>query len=271
MAVKINIEGEGLSFEAETDIVRAAQIIAFVKVENTSGRERQGVLLGGAVSATSSSPGLALAQSAAKANVQRIAVLGQYICNRDQSSTFSAREVQELMKRAGVPLPKNFSRDLKDTVRANFIYEEGEGQYSLTEFGVQSIQQKFANSDEVPASASRKKRNGGAGKRVLSEQVQNLVIDVNGNGKGPDYWNLTNKGQRVLWILKKANDLGVDGLSTSEIETLGLRVRDRIEAKNVMSLTSGMVKKGFMTQIQGKYRILQKGIDFIEKWKNTDE
>src|ERR1700687_1361114 len=123
MSGKITIEGDGLSFSSDVEIVKAAQIIAFVKVESSPERERHISLLGNAVSTAASTPGLALTQSRAKTNAQKIAVLGRYICERDQQSTFSAKEVQEVMKKAGVPLPRNFARDIKDAVRANYIYE----------------------------------------------------------------------------------------------------------------------------------------------------
>ena len=47
MDIKIKIEGGGLSFEGETDIVKAAQVIAFIKSDSIPNPTKPAALLTG--------------------------------------------------------------------------------------------------------------------------------------------------------------------------------------------------------------------------------
>ncbi len=157
-------------------------------------------------------------------------------------------------------------------INLNYIYDEGEGQYSLTDFGLQAIKEKFTSSNDEVIS-SRKNRRGGIipGKKMVSEEVKNLPMQATGQNNLPDYWKLTSKGQRILWLLAYAQKNNIDGLTTSEIDSLGSRLRDSIEAKNINPLTTGLYKKGYLTSHQGKYRILQPGIDFLKSWRPENQ
>jgi predicted transcriptional regulator len=271
MEVKIHIEGEGLSFDGETTITKAAQVIAFIKAEAQSGVSVRPSFLPTIIN-TSTPPRQLILESGAKTNPQKIAVLGKYLLARDQHS-FSAKEIQELLKKTGESLPRNFGRDLREAVRSGFIFEDQDmqGQYVLTEMGVEATERGFKVVKGLSAARSRKNGSSGKQKIKISDGVSALEITPNEAGF-PEYWNLKNKGHRILWILGYAHNHQISSLIPKEIEFLATRLRDNISASGVNALTGALVKRGFVAAATKQYRILQPGISFLQNWKSeTDD
>ncbi|OIO48811.1 MAG: hypothetical protein AUJ39_02005 [Parcubacteria group bacterium CG1_02_42_13] len=267
MDIKIKIEGGGLSFEGETDIVKAAQVIAFIKSDSIPNPTKPAALLTG-VTNTQTTPRQALVDSNAKTNPEKITVLGKYLMDRDNQTNFSGREVQEIMKKTGEKMPKNFSRDLQVAIDdLGYIFEDDvqKGQYSVTDGGAQAILNGFSLNNQNRNSRRKSKTNKSGGKKAIREEVNKL--DISGEKEGlPNYWQIDSKGHRILWLINYAESNKIDGLSPVEIESLATKLRDDIESKNVRALTTKSAKNNFIkVDPSGKYKILQNGIKFLKK------
>lgn len=268
--VKIHIEGEGLAFDGITSFSKAAQVIAFVKSETVTSEatamNRRGVLP--TAIGHDYSPRQVIVEANAKTNPQKIAALGRYICTRSQTDTFSASEVLDMMKRAGETLPKNFSRDLKHAVVLEYIYEGEEGQFILTEKGKEAVDHHFESAEKVRGSKTRRVTRRASG--AVADEVLNMEIATEAEGF-PRYWEIKNKGHRILWILAYAHQRKILELTRKEVEALAKRLHDNIESRHVGPLIGNAFKKGFLaTAPGGKFRILQPGIKFIREYKATD-
>lgn len=261
MSVKIHIEGDGLSFEGESDITKAAQIIAFLNTEQYLSNARPLAMTSRVGSYTS--PRQVLVESGAKTNDQKITALGKYSMDLSQRPGFTVKEVQELMKRAGESVPKNFSRDLKRAVRLGYIFEdhESKGQYIVSELGDTSIDSGFKNQPKLPNGSLRKSRKGGKNVKI-SDVVTELEITPEQRGC-PNYWDISNKGHKVMWILRFAHLHDINELSGKEIEVLADKLKDNIRSGDVNALTTSLIKRGKLSANSGRYKILQPGIDFF--------
>jgi hypothetical protein len=122
----------------------------------------------------------------------------------------------------------------------------------------------------LPAVRSRKSVSSGKQKIKVSDEVSAMEIIPNETGF-PEYWNLKNKGHRILWILGYAHNNKVQSLIPKEIEYLAAKLRDNISASNVNALTGALVKKGLVATAAKKYRILQPGIGFLQNWKSESD
>jgi hypothetical protein len=190
MVVKVHLEGDGLTFEDETNVFNAAQIIGFLKNSEslTGGAPSGGVasqppLLGN--TQTRTSPREALQTSGAKTNPQKIAVLGHYQAAANNHEGFTIDEVKAAFKRAGEPLPKNLGRDVQAAVTSSLIYEEdGEtGYYILSESAVEAIESGFQQQGKKAVKAKREggKRSNGTARVSLNEELLKSLKQKNGS------------------------------------------------------------------------------------------
>lgn len=276
MSVKITISGDGLSFEKETDMHRAGQIIAFlssdVPVDPSIVRAYPSspVAVLGVGESRRKSPRQALSESDAKTNAEKIVVLANFICTQKGVETFSPKEIQVEFKRAGESLPKNLTRDFMTSVSQGFILENDEGDYSLTDLGLEVVEGGFGGVQKATKNGSTKKRkNGSKSKKPTAtrEEVTNLEITPQLNGY-PDYWSYTVKGSRILWLLAYAAENNIsDGLSPNEVDYLASKLKDQIKPGAFTALTGSNIKKGYMTVTKGYAKILKIGEDFLKEQK----
>lgn len=273
MAIKINIEGDGLRFEAETDLVSASQIIAFLGNANVQPSSQNSnmavrVNLGTNTEVQKVSPREALATSGAKTNAEKITALGRYITRRDSVETFSAKEVREVLKKIGEPLPGNFSRDVKDAIRSNYIYEDDKlsDRYYITDFGSRSIDDGFIKAENRVTTSKYRKKKKGSNSTILKlrEEVKSMEVTPNFEGF-KEYWKLESKGIKIIWLIAFASKHNLDDLSAREIEYLASRLKDNISSSNVPALSKVNIKKGFITVTNnGNYRVLKPGLTIVE-------
>ena len=276
MSVKITINGEGLSFEKETDMHRAGQIIAFlssdVAVDASAVRAYPSspIAVLGVGETQRKSPRQALSESDAKTNAEKIVVLANFICIQKGVGSFSPKEIQVEFKRAGESLPKNLTRDFMTAVVQGYILENDEGDYSLTDLGLEVVEGGFSNIQKTTKNgASKKRRSGSKAKKTttIREEVTSLEITPQLNGY-PDYWSYTVKGSRILWLLAYATENNIsDGLSPSEVEYLASKLKDQIKTGAFTALTGSNIKKGCMTTTKGYSKILKIGEDFLKAQK----
>lgn len=276
MSVKITINGDGLSFEKETDMHRAGQIIAFLSSDVTADASVVRAYPSSPVAALGmgetrrKSPRQALSESDAKTNAEKIVVLANFICTQKGMETFSPKEIQIEFKRAGESLPKNLTRDFMTAVAQGYVLENDEGDYSLTDLGLEVVEEGFSGRQKSVKNGSTKKRKGGSKAKKttsLREEVTNLEITPHLNGY-PEYWSYTVKGSRILWLLAYASENNItDGLSPSEVEYLASKLKDQIKTSAFTALTESNVKKGYMTITKSGAKILKIGEDFLKAQK----
>lgn len=273
MSVKITIAGEGLSFEKEADMLKAGQIIAFLSNDTPAQQTppsyyspTPGKLLG--VGETSRrSPRQALIESDAKTNTEKIVVLAHFICERDGTLSFSPKEIQVEFKKAGESLPKNFTRDFNQAIALGYILEnDDQGGYILTDLGLDVLESGFLNNRQNSPLSGSKKRKGGKSKKVTTvrDEVSDLQIVPQLNGY-PDYWSLSTKGSKILWLLAYAEENRVtEGLTPVEIEFMASKLKDQIKTGDFTALTKNNIKKGWMTTGKGFSKILKLGEDSLK-------
>lgn len=272
--VKIKINGEGLTYEKETDLQKAGQIIAFLNADTSStsnhNKSELGILPGNV--SPRQSPRQSLMASDAKTNTEKIVVLADFICKRDSLNVFSPKEIQVEFKRAGEPLPKNFTRDFINAVVQGYILETDEHNYVLTDLAVDALREGFNTQRSSGTSITSKRRKGGKSKvAVLRDEVRVLEITPNLEGI-PKYWEISTKGMRIIWLLTYADHKGIsDGLSSAEISHLASKLKDQIKVIDFTALSKNNIKKGFMTPIasSGLTKILKVGIDALEALKSN--
>lgn len=272
MSVKITISGDGLSFERETDMHKAGQIIAFLSNDATMGMTTADpyspapVAVLGTSENRRKSPRQALMESDANTNAEKIVVLANFICERNGVDTFSPKEVQVEFKKAGEPLPKNLTRDFNTAITQGFILENDEGDYSLTDLGLEVVTSGFGDYRQVAGGGTTKKRKGGKSKKVTTVREEVTELEITPQMEGfPDYWNFTVKGTRILWLLAFASENNVsDGLTPVEVEYLASKLKDQIKPGDFTALTKNNIKKGYLTVKNGHAKILKIGEDFLK-------
>ncbi len=272
--VIISIEGNGLSYNGITDAFKAGQVIAFLNApsgssavhSNMGSIATQRQILG--VEKPRKSPREAIIQANAKTNAQKIAVLADFWLQLDGKESFSPSDLKPFFAKAGEPVPKNYSRDMRDAVQQCYITEliDQSGQYILTEKGQELVASGFQ--DEAPTKKSPRKTGGGGassgrGVKDLSDAIKEIEVVSHMDGFIP-FHSLPTKGQKILWILTFAKNNGVDTLSTSEVEYLANRLNENITTSLFNGLNEGNMKKGFVARKGDKYRIIQSGIDLIK-------
>lgn len=273
MTVKITIDGDGLHYDMETTIVKASQVIAFLGSEqqianDINNSSQRPLIVNSILERPKASPREAIDESKARTIPQKIAVLGKYLTDRDGVQTFTAVGIREALKNSGESIPANLNRDFKEAVRSNFICEDGDGEFYVTQNGHNSIRDQFSSGGTK--SLKPKKRSKAKGRKigvptVMSEKVSNLNITDKFAGM-PDYWNLKDgKAQRIMWLLMYAKKHEIDSLTFKEIAYLASKLNDDIQTGAITALLSKAVKSNQVATVSGGYRIIKGGMDFIQK------
>jgi hypothetical protein len=271
MVVNIKLSGEGLSFEGETDLLGAGQVIAFLnkskEKKNLDGSLKSDPLLlsmDAIVPRNVGTPREALFDSGAKTNSEKIVTLVKYIIDRNSVESVSVQEIQIAFKKAGEPLPRNFSRDLKDTITIGYIYEidSGDG-YRLSDMGIQAVNSKFEKG-ATPMRAKKSKAINPAGK--VREEIKNLEVLPTYSGMN-DFYSLATKGKKILWLIAYAMDKGIESVTPAEVHSLGEKLRENLPPSSFTALTDRIVKDGFIYKSGEGYKINQKGLDSLKVQK----
>lgn len=155
-------DDNNLNFNYKTSLQKAAQIIAFLSLDENVTLSNSDVSLATIPASVSKanvvagSPIEMMRESNANTYPQKIAALGYFIVERDGRETFDPKEVLTLLRRMG-DMPRNFNRDLRNAELVGYISKEQNGEYFLTDSAKENVANQF--NAAVPASgASRKKR-----------------------------------------------------------------------------------------------------------------
>ena len=272
MAVKISIEGEGLHYSGETNLHKAAQIIAFMGTEQNnlqnsgaSTATPNGLISPSSAMKNNMTPRQFINQAGAKTNVHKIAVIAKYLKDRNRD-VFVRSEIVEEFRRAGEVSPKNIGRDIKETVIAGYICESPDqtGEYYLTNEGEDAIVEKFTMQKEGKKSKSKAKKTKSttSSSEPTNASLKDLVF-VPKIDSVPSYWDIK-KSDRVHWILFAAKAHKVDELTNKDIEYVAKMLGDNIGSSTVDAFSKINRKQSYLHKNGTTYRILQPGIDHLQ-------
>ncbi len=265
--VIINISGGGLTYQGDTTVTKAAQVIAFLNAESvdlsptlsTAERTPQEYIL--EEPRQKISPRQSLVESEAKSNSEKIAAFAYYLQQLHKEAVTIAG-LKSLFSKSGEPVPRNFSRDLKDAVRSNYIYESEKGEYELTEFGIEAVEHKFVM-EKIKKTERKRSKTTKAKNVEVSTAVQDL--DLGAVEPGYPAFHSLNKGQQILWVCVVADAKGVPELNYKEVVYIIDRLKGNITTGTLTALNEGNIKKGYLKQTSQGFKVTQVGIDKIKE------
>jgi len=267
MEIKISIKGEGLQYEGLTTITKAAQVIAFLSVKETGSTDSslaperlpEDFMLTETMPRVS--PRQMIIEANSKTNAEKITSFMYYLKKYQNKISVEVQEVKSLFGKAGETMPQNFSRDLKDAVRLNYVYEIKDGNYELTEFGSEAVEKHFSleNIKKIERKHSKPKIN-----TEVRSEVSKLELSSVEEGL-PSFHDL-NKGQQILWICavvdKKYN---IGELNTREIIYLVDRLKGNISTGTFTALNETNIKKGYLKLSGDNFKVTQIGLNKLDE------
>lgn len=274
MAVKVHLEGDGLLFTDETSVFNAAQIIGFLKNSDSLEvgiRQPNTQRLMGSQSRLS--PREALLQSTAKTNPQKIAVLGHYQANVTQHDSFSLEEVKAAFRKAGEPLPGNFSRDVSDAVSLGYIFEDESetGMYFLTDSATEYVQAGFPETSKKVKSQKLKReggrRSGGSTRVVMNEELlqtikpmaDSLKAFIQDRREAYDKKATNQAAIIATWLL---DEFGQIGMSPGDLHAVRRHLGEPIGNPS-SQINNALNRDGYFSHSkEGRFILSGKGEDF---------
>lgn len=269
MSVKVTLNGDGLNYSKDASVVQAAQIIGFLNNTETQAGDsslRNEPIILGEPTKPRKSPREYLLDTGARTNTQKILALSDYVSKRDSVEVISILDVKSAFSKAGEPVPRNFSRDLKDAVQTGYISEDDNqaGHYFITNKGYEVLENSFEKGQR--AVRRRTKRSNGQGGSVvpINEKVSKLSFSDLLDGY-PNYHSLNSKTERAMWIITYAKFNDIESLSGKEIEYVAQQLSDNIPNSQIAAAMRMPLAKGFISKIKGSYRIIHKGEEYLKE------
>lgn len=267
-AVKISIEGEGLSLTKMTTLHKAGQIISFLGVDQTiePSAHNNSATVQTLLGPKRAQPREAIVSSAAKTYPQKIAALAMHLRDEMGQESFTPQEIKSMLKKMGDE-PRNFTRDLNVAVELKYIIstDAAADLYELTDKGADAVEAKFLGATN--------KKSAGLKRVALSNGVREEVkaFDVNATLDGfPDYHKLPTKADKILWLMAYAEKNSVNALSPSEIDFLSGELRDRVESRGFTALNQRNIKNGFVSKTSAGFQIQRKGTEHLTSLKQAE-
>lgn len=268
MAVKITIEGEGLKYETSADILKASQIIAFLNAGERQEENSTSVVASNPGSLlpdnNSKSPREYIIELGAKTNPQKILAFAKYNCDKNQTESFDPTVIKSYFKKSGEPEPRNYSRDLKEAIRLRYIYEtdDNDGTFSITAHGNALLSKTFEG--ETKTSTKQKSQTlKKSSPQPTTEGLQNIEIATKKEGM-PDYYKISTKSDRILWILYFAQLNSYAELSSQDISYIADKLMDNIPSKNISGLTEYSLKKAYIVKTNTGFKLIHDGIEHLK-------
>lgn len=260
--ITVTITGEGISLTKKINLQKAGQIISFLGME-------QNIPASGSYDASSTPRLLAskpvqpkeiIVNSGAKTYPQKIAALGVYLRDHVGQENFTPQEVKVIFKKMGDE-PKNFTRDLKSATELQYVIcvDPANEQYELTDKGAEAVSESF--------STKAIKKSVGSKRAVISNGVRDEVrqLETVGTLEGfPEYYRLTTKADKILWLLAYADKNGVKTLTPTEVDYMSGELRDKVDAKGFTALNQRNIKNSFVSKTVAGFQIQKKGLDHLK-------
>jgi len=158
---KLTLKGAGISIDRELD-----QPTAFAVLQVIMGGQRPTPAASGPVGTAPRASGQRLSvremleDSGAKTIPEKIVVIGCFLRDQEERTTFSRDENKARFRTAGEAIPRNFPRDFGKAVRAGWIAEDHEnvGEFYVTRRGDDVVASGFAGNTSVSARPRRRRR-----------------------------------------------------------------------------------------------------------------
>ncbi len=263
MAIKVTISGEGLSFEKETTLQKAGQIVAFL------GREEGDIEYKPATSlemlpkeaTVHSSIKDQIVQSKAKTNAEIITVVGKCLEDSNGSDEFMSKEVLLQLRKNG-DAPGNFTRDLNTAMELQYIYSKGkEGVYGVTEKGKLAIINQFKDSTKTKINIGKK-----SGSKIAKPpRAIVTALTIVGEMKGyPNFHELKTQADKILWILAFVDQTQISELTPREVEFISSKLKSIIISKQFAAHNKRNIKESYVAVGKGTFSLQQKGIAHLK-------
>lgn len=276
MTVNVSLNGDGLNYSTEADLLQAAKIIGFLNTTEAlplhpSAIGQETGLLDSTVNRPLTSPREAMIESGAKTNAQKILVLGNYIQERDTTDHFVPNELKTVFAKAGEPAPKNLRRDIEGTVRLGYIMENPEvsGQYMITNLGYSSLRDGFSNANtNKPKRSGGKTASKGASKTVsIPEWLTSTVVEDRMEGY-KSYRMMNTRSDKILWILQWGNQNGHPTLTGPEIAAVADKLGTSVPNKQITSAVNPYLVRDFISKSSTGYKIMHNGTEYLMEVEN---
>lgn len=270
MAVKITIEGDGLSLNKQTTLQKAGQIISFLGLEEGVFNPGSASLAPKILSNPSiSSPKDAISDSKAKTNAQKITVLVNFLSETNGEEGVLVKEILLQLRKIGEQ-PANFNRDLGTAESLQYLYplDAKKKIYGITDRGKGAIASNFENETPVKTQKSAK----GVFKKAMPPSQEVLSLPIASNLEGfPDYHSLSTKADSILWALAYADAKNISDLTSREVESITDRLKNKVAQRDFSAHNKKNMKSGYIILTDGKFKIQQKGINYLKSLLNKSE
>ncbi|MFB7375244.1 hypothetical protein ACFC0D_36035 [Streptomyces sp. NPDC056222] len=220
------------------------------------------------------SPRQALELSGAKTYPEKITTFAAYLLQEEDRETFTQSDIRRLFQRSRDRIPTHFSREFDKAVRAGWIHEgEVKGDHYVSEAAKDILETGFSD--------VRSKRGGkrgtsvptarGSGRRKpRSVPVPDAFADLDDIPSTIDgivpYHRVRLKRDKLLWVLKLAKDLGIEGLQGAEAAWLADKLGDAIPTRDMNGHFTGLRRLGYANRSMSDsaMRITQQGEEYLE-------
>ena len=94
----------------------------------------------------------------AQSSAEKITAIGWYLTRGKSNASFSQEDIVTQLDIARETKPKNLSRDIKETVRKNWLTVSTKGGYVVTRTGEEAVKGKFGRSELKPSAPKARRR-----------------------------------------------------------------------------------------------------------------
>lgn len=206
-------------------------------------------------------------------NPQRILTLASFL-TAEGSPRITVDNVKNEFEKAREPLPRNFTRDFNAVIKNGWLAESQEtGQFYVTTTGEKIMAGTFQN-DTSKKNGVGKSRKSFPSSVVIRPEIKSLNFETLSKTSNVDYWSLTKKSDKILWILIEAKTANFDSLNYKEISTLANNLGDDIPAGNINALieshkTNSRVATPKINDVRN-LRVLEPGIRYFSEFKKNN-
>ncbi|MEU8781792.1 hypothetical protein [Streptomyces sp. NPDC048637] len=219
-------------------------------------------------------PRQALEFSGAKTIPEKMTAFAAYLSQEEGRETFTQSDIRRLFQRARERIPSHFSREFDQAVRAGWIHEgKAKGEHYLGDAAKDVLITKFdalrgkrGDRQDSVSSAGR----GRIKRKSRSVPVPEAFADLDHIPSGIEgitpYFRVKLKRDKLLWALKLAKVLGLEGLQYSEAAWLTDKLGDAIRTRDMNGHFTGLQRVGYANRSMGdnSMRITEAGEEYLE-------
>ncbi len=274
MSVSIKLNGSGLDFIADVTLFQATQIMAFIAQQgeaidtpiNLVTPPKTELLQDNAGKTTPSgtydSPRSAIDELAAKSIPQKIVAIAFYLGATSQNGMIlNFEDVLAEFTKAGAAKPTHFAREVKKTVSEGYVYLEGKSAFRLLSKTDTIPRDKFPKLKRK-SSATRPKSSAPGEKLTVRPEITSMPRETFLDGY-KDHFEITNRSDQILWILKYAAKHSFPSLNRREIVTISSHLGGKLTGQNFTSSNGPNAKNGYISTTLSQITLSAKGEAYV--------